>query len=172
MIRVFSRVAAFGFALMFTAFALPAAAAASTYELRPFDARSLNAIREARAGRPFVLAFWSIYCEPCREEMGQWRSIQRKYPDVPILLVSTDPPEERVTVARFLSQYNPGRVETWAFADDFAERVRFAVDRTWRGELPRTYLFDAGHRPEARSGRLDRRWIENWLARQSAIPRR
>ena len=66
----------------------------------------------------------------------------------------------------FLSRYDPGPVETWMFADEFAERVRYAVDRTWRGELPRTYLFDAAHRAEARSGKLDQRWLQGWLARQ------
>ncbi len=147
------------------------AGAASSHDLRPFTSTSLDSIREARAGKPFVLAFWSIYCEPCREEMAEWKSIKRKYPAVPILLVSTDAPADRPTVIKFLSRYDPGRVETWVFADEFAERVRYGVDRTWRGELPRTYLFDAQHRAEARSGRFDRRWIENWLARQKPAQR-
>jgi hypothetical protein len=56
-------------------------------------------------------------------------------------------------------------VQTWIFDDEFSERVRFAVDRTWRGELPRTYLYDAAHRAEARSGKLDERWLEGWLER-------
>ncbi|HZM48498.1 MAG TPA: TlpA disulfide reductase family protein [Burkholderiales bacterium] len=145
--------------------------AAPLHELRPFTASSLDAIREARAGKPFVLAFWSIHCEPCREEMAQWKSLQRKYPGLPIVLVSTDLPVERTRVTEFLSRYDPGRVETWIFADEFGERVRYAVDRTWRGELPRTYLYDAAHRPETRSGRFDKNWIESWFARQGAASR-
>jgi hypothetical protein len=67
---------------------------------------------------------------------------------------------------RFLAQYDPGPVEVWAFADEFSERVRFAVDRTWRGELPRAYFFDATGRSEGHSGFVDNRWVENWIARQ------
>jgi hypothetical protein len=135
--------------------------------LRPFDAASLDAIRSAHAGKPFVLALWSVYCEPCREEMALWKVIRRKYPHVPVVLVSTDAPAERALVEKFLARNNPGRVESWAFADDFSERVRFAIDRGWRGELPRTYFFDSSHQAIARSGALDRAWVEDWLSRQA-----
>lgn len=144
------------------------AGTASAAELRTFDANSLDAIRAAHAGKPFVLAFWSVNCEPCRAEMGLWKTLRGKYPGVPVVLVTTDPPEDRAAVAQFLARHSPGRVEQWAFADEFSERVRFAVDRSWRGELPRTYLFDASHRSLARSGIPDRRWIDDWFAQQTA----
>ena len=142
--------------------------AAEPRELRPFDRNSLAAIRDAHTGRPFVLAFWSIYCEPCRDEMAQWRSLKRRYPDVPVVLVATDPPAERARIVQFLARYDPGPVETWAFADEFGERVRYAVDPAWRGELPRTYLYDAGHRAVGRSGSFEPHWIDSWLTRQGA----
>jgi hypothetical protein len=47
--------------------------------------------------------------------------------------------------------------------------VRYAVDPAWRGELPRTYLFDRAHRAEARSGKVSAREISEWIAR--AAPR-
>ena len=37
--------------------------------IRGFDAKSLEAIRAEHAGKPFVLALWSVTCEPCRDEM-------------------------------------------------------------------------------------------------------
>ena len=155
-------------ALLLAAHASRVDAAAPVREMRPFDAKSPESIRKTHAGKPFVLAFWSIYCEPCREEMAEWKAIRQKYPALPIVLVSTDPPSERATVIEFLRRYDPGPVETWVFADEFSERVRYAVDRGWRGELPRTYFYDAAHRAEARSGRFDPRWTEHWLANQAA----
>jgi thiol-disulfide isomerase/thioredoxin len=136
-------------------------------EFRDFDAKSVVAIRAAHAGRPFILAFWSIYCEPCREEMSQWGPLQRRNPAVPILLVATDPPRDRALLAKLLSGFDLAGVQTWAYADEFEERVRFAVDRAWGGELPRTYLFDAEHHVEARSGPADPAWIESWLRKQT-----
>jgi len=146
-------------------------ALAAPVELRPFDAKSMDAIRAANAGKPFVLAFWSTTCEPCRREMALWRALRTRYPQVPIVLVAADSPGEQAPVAAFLLRYNPGPVEHWLFADDFVERVRYSVDRGWRGELPRTYFFDAAHAVEARSGLLDRRWAEQWFKR-NAPPRR
>ncbi len=70
-------------------------------------------------------------------------------------------------VEKFLARFSPGPVQTWAFADEFSERVRFGVDRSWRGELPRTYFFDASHRSLARSGLLDSAWVEDWFSRQA-----
>jgi thiol-disulfide isomerase/thioredoxin len=141
-------------------------------ELRAFDAKSMDAIRATHAGKRFVLVFWSLYCEPCREEMGQWSALQRKHPGVPFILVDTDLPQDRASVEKFLANHKLGKIETWVFADEFTERVRFSVDRKWRGELPRTYFFDAGHRFEAHSGLVSPQWIESWLVRQDTKGRR
>lgn len=136
--------------------------------LRPFDSGSMAAIRAAHAGKPFVLAFWSVHCEPCREEMAHWGAWSRGHPGVRFVLVTTDDAVDRELAASFLARQDLGRVEAWAFADPYVERLRWSVDPKWRGELPRAYFFDAGHRAEARSGRLDPRWVEAWLARQAA----
>jgi len=134
--------------------------------LRPFDAQSLAAIRAAEAGRPFVLAFWSTTCEPCRDDMKVLKAAQRRFPGVAVHLVCVDPPEEHAAVEAFLRRYDPGRATRWAFADPFSERVRYAVDPAWRGELPRTYLFDRAHRFEAVSGTLSESELLRWLERQ------
>jgi len=139
------------------------AAPALGFELRPFDAKSIERIRGKHAGKPFILAFWSITCEPCRDEMGEWKAIRAKYPKLPIVLVATDSPAEGKMVLSFLSRYNPGPVETWIFADSFSERVRYSVDPKWRGELPRHYFYDASHRVEGHSGRLDKARLADWL---------
>jgi thiol-disulfide isomerase/thioredoxin len=142
-----------------TSIAVPAVG----YELQPFDAKSMERVRAKHAGKPFILAFWSITCEPCRAEMSDWKAVGSAHPKVPIVLVSTDSPSDSKAVLSFLARYNPGRVETWIFADSFNERLRFSVDPKWRGELPRHYFFDASHRPEGHSGRLDRARLDQWL---------
>ena len=136
--------------------------------LGDFNARTLAEIKQARAGRPIVLALWSIHCEPCLRELPQWTSLQIKHPQVPIFLVATDPPKEWKKVQNLLARYKVSGVQTLAFADDFEERVRFSIDRAWRGELPRTYLFDASHGVQARSGLTSAEWLDGWLSTQSA----
>jgi thiol-disulfide isomerase/thioredoxin len=139
---------------------------ANAAELKPFDAKSPSAIDRAYAGRPYVLVLWSLYCEPCRHEMNLWGPLQQKYPGVRFVLVSTDAEGERATVSEFLRRYDLGGVETWMFADEFSERVRYAIDPAWRGELPRTYVYDAAHRRQAQSGVLDPKALDAWLAQQ------
>lgn len=155
-------------ARIFALVALLIAPAVFGGELRPFDAKSLAEIRQTHAGRPFVVAFWSIHCGPCKEEMSTLAALKRKFPGVSIVLVATDPPSAKPAVVRYLAGQKLGKVETWAFADEFAERVRFAVDRKWHGELPRTYFFDARHEPIAHSGAIDPAWAHSWLADATA----
>ncbi len=139
-------------------------------ELLPFDANSLASLRKTHAGRPFVLAFWSLHCEPCRDEMAEWNAVKRRHPSLPVILVSTDTPSDGRMIETFFAKYPPGAVQKWVFADAFTERVRYAVDKSWRGELPKSYFFDAAHKIEAKSGRVNRTWIEAWAARVSTKP--
>ena len=44
--------------------------------LNPFKKESLAGIVESRNGKPFVLAFWSVYCGICVREMEVWREIR------------------------------------------------------------------------------------------------
>lgn len=138
----------------------------------PFDATSVERIKRQHAGKPFVLAFWSITCEPCREEMHVWKAMRAKHPGVPIHLVAADPGTTPRELARFLAQHDPGTVTRWSFADAFVERVRHSVDPKWRGELPRTYFFDADHRPLAHSGVISAVDADAWFAKHAPLPRK
>jgi thiol-disulfide isomerase/thioredoxin len=146
--------------------------ASASHDPRAFNAASLEAIKHANAGRPFVLSLWSVHCEPCRREMAMWKALQKKYPAVRVVLVATDPPGEQARVKQFLERYDPGPVESWRYADDFEERIRFAIDPKWRGELPRTYFFDSQHHAEMRTGLPEAAWVDQWFARASQEARR
>jgi len=133
--------------------------------LQPFDAASLAAIKARYIGRPFILALWSVHCAPCLQDMATWRVLAKRFPDIPVVLVATDPPAEHPVVRRTLERFAPGAAEPWAFADAFDERNRHSIDPKWRGELPRTYLFDRSHRVEVATGRMDVGTAEAWCAR-------
>ncbi|MDD5330830.1 MAG: TlpA family protein disulfide reductase, partial [Sulfuricella sp.] len=55
------------------------------------------------------------------------------------------------------------RADAWVFADAVPERLYFEADGKWRGELPRTYLYDAAHRATAFSGKIDPAQLERWV---------
>lgn len=142
----------------------PAPAAAG---LRAFDSDSLQAIRASHSGQPFVLALWSVYCEPCRDELKTLQHFKAAYPQVVVVLVATDPPEDDAAIRAAMADFDLSDMETWAFADAFVERLRHTVDPRWRGELPRTYLYDEQHRFSAVSGRVDTAYLDEWVGRLS-----
>lgn len=137
------------------AFALPAPA----QELKPFTPESLAQITASRAGTPFVLAFWSLTCTHCQQELADFG--RRRTAN--LVLVSTDTLAESEAIHATLARHGLEKVEAWVFADEFAERLRYTVDRGWYGELPRSYFYAADGSRRAVTGRPDTALIERWL---------
>ena len=54
------------------------------------------------------------------------------------------------------------REERWMFEGGDADRLYFAVDRKWRGELPRAYFYDAAGKARVVAGQVDRHWLKEW----------
>ncbi len=133
-------------------------------ELKPFVRGSMEQIAAARQGKPFVLGFWSLTCSHCQEELALLGEFAQRHPGAQVVLVSTDTPEEGAAINAILQRHGLDSGESWVFADAFADRLRFEVDRQWRGELPRTYLYDAAHRPMAVSGKLDSARLARWAS--------
>jgi len=151
--------------------AFAGAAIGAAPEVRSFTAKSFAEIKQAHAGRAFIIALWSVTCEPCREEMMLVADLHKKYPKVPIILVAADPPSSRAAVLRFLGNYKLGRIQIWQFNDDSAERLRYSIDKSWTGELPRSYFLNAQHEVTAQSGVVDPQWLKNWVERETAAAR-
>jgi thiol-disulfide isomerase/thioredoxin len=139
-----------------------AGAAAQAAELKPFVAGSLQQIRAAHAGRPFVLVLWSLTCSHCREELAQLGALQRRHPQLHVVLISTDTPDDAAALTATLARHGLARAEAWVYADGYAERLRYEIDPRWGGELPRTYYFDHAHAVTARSGALAPAELERW----------
>ncbi len=136
---------------------------ATAAELRPFAGDSLAAIKEEFAGRAFILALWSTTCTHCVKELRLLGKLARNDPGLPLVVVATDTPATAPEIRAALKRYGLDRMDTWVFADEVSERLRYAIDPAWRGELPRSYLFDADHRRETHSGLLEEAKLREWL---------
>ena len=135
-------------------------------EPQPLDPAGVKALRAAHAGKPYVLSLWSVHCAPCTEEMAVLREMRAKHPGVEIVFVAADPPDEKEHIARYLARNDPGPAKLYRYADDFEERMRYAIDPRWHGELPRSYFVDASGAVETRTGVPDRAWVAEWFAKQ------
>lgn len=131
-------------------------------EVRPFGPGSLPQIQAERSGKPFILALWSAACTHCPSELKALGDLTRQHPGLDIVLVAADTPADIPQLERLAADYGLGRQAQWVFADAQPEKLRFAIDRRWYGELPRTYFFDAQHRREAGSGVMPVERLERW----------
>lgn len=153
-------------AMCFVALSFAPASAAAVQEIKPFVRGSYQQIVSARQGKPFIVNFWSLSCGYCKVELAIFKKLAKKYPKLDLVLVSTDMPEEEKQVAAALAKIALSKAEAWLFADSFADRLRFEVDKKWQGELPRTYFFNANGEANAVSGKFEQKEVEQWIKEQ------
>ncbi|MEZ5565690.1 MAG: TlpA family protein disulfide reductase [Gammaproteobacteria bacterium] len=134
---------------------------------RSLQSGSFAELVSARSNQPFLLILWSITCGPCRDEFTLLREVRASYPQLPLVLISTDDINDRDVAATALGNFGMTGEESWIFADD-AQRLRYEIDPAWYGELPRAYFYDADHQRKGVSGKLSREQIETWLANTTA----
>ena len=130
---------------------------------QPFVRGSMQHIVQAHQGTPFILSVWSLSCSPCRDELALLGRLVQRHPKLRLVLVSTDTLDERGEIAFVLKANRLQRVESWVFAESYAERLRYEIDREWYGELPRSYFYDAKGRTQALSGKLAENELEQWM---------
>lgn len=140
-----------------------ALSSATAGDLQPFTVGSLAIIKTHYAGRPFMLTLWSLTCPHCAKELQTLGKLARTDKNLPLVIVSTDTQDDEQDIQAALKRFGLDHLNTWVFADTIPERVRRSIDPAWRGELPRSYLFDAAHRGEAHSGMLDPVRLGKWF---------
>ena len=93
-------------------------------------------------GRVLAVNFWATWCEPCREEMPDLISAERKLSGrgVDVVLVSADFAKAMPAVERFLRAF---RVPFPCFLEESEDPQTFidTVDPKWGGELPHTVVY-------------------------------
>jgi thiol-disulfide isomerase/thioredoxin len=132
-------------------------------ELKPFGAGSMAQIRAEQTGKPHLIALWSLTCPPCHEELTLLGKFRRTYPELRLVLIATDAPQDTPALNEILHRHGLEHADNWVFADEFVERLRYEIDPAWHGELPRSYLSD-GKTVDAVSGKLSREQLERWRA--------
>lgn len=142
---------------------LLAAPALAEDNFKPFTADSFAEIKQRFAGEQFLVGLWSVDCPPCLVELDMMGELLADNPDLPFVLISTDPIAEREFAHDFLLDFDLADRESWMFADSFTERLRFSIDPSWYGELPRSYFFDAGHNMQSHSGIMTQEMLEEWF---------
>lgn len=128
--------------------------AAFADSIQPLGTGTFAELKAGFEGKPFVVSLWSVDCLPCRVELELLGELKKEDPEFPLLLISTDAIEKREEAVYILEEYGLESIPSWMFADAFIERLRFSIDPSWHGELPRSYFYAADHSFQAHSGIL------------------
>ncbi len=132
---------------------------------RAFVATSLAEVADANKGRPVIVHCWGLTCGPCLAELSAWGGFPRTHPDIRMVLVNWDRRGgDAARTAKTLDEAGLGGVPRFALGDGFEEKLRFAVDRDWMGELPYTRLVQRDGTVSTFSGAADFKALDGWLA--------
>lgn len=130
----------------------------------PFERGSWEKIAASLAGKPFVVHFWGLTCAPCLVELPEWGKLLAARADMRLVLIAADPaPQRPEQVEATLNRAGLMRAENWSFADRFHERLRYEIDPTWAGELPRTMLIAGDGTRTVLPGVADLKQVRAWL---------
>lgn len=149
------------------AFAFISMAAGAASAIQPFEPGGMERILESQKGKPFVVIVWSLDCEFCQASLDTLARERQKRKELNIVTISTDPladPTLEPLMQERLTALGMGR-NAWAYGSLPPERLRYAIDRSWHGEKPRSYWFNARGEKTAYSGVITPAIIEKLFAR-------
>jgi thiol-disulfide isomerase/thioredoxin len=136
----------------------------------PFERGSWARLRAAHAGQPTIVHFWGLTCGPCLAELPKWGKLLAERKDMRLVLLAADPlPQPPDELTATLDRDGLGSAESWAFTDRFYEHLRYEIDPTWAGELPRTEMISADGKVTVLPGVADLSKVRAWLDEQARV---
>ncbi len=115
--------------------------------------------------QPTVVALWSSDCIHCKKNLRLFSAMAKKDRHLRIVSIATETESPELTG---LLDALPLPGKRYAYGDTAPEALAYALDPTWRGELPRTLIFDGKGGKTAVSGALDQAAVRQALLAASA----
>ena len=129
-----------------------------------FTIEKLQSIKKHNLGQQWLLVLWSLDCPPCFKELALIAKLDQQHKDIKVVFINTDDNDElneqRNEVIR---QFKLTAFPNWHFAQDQADKLRFQIDPSWYGELPRSYFVNQQGQLYGKSGLLAEQQVISWL---------
>lgn len=130
--------------------------------LSAFDKSSFEAIQQTHQGQDFLFVLWSLDCPPCFKELELLEQYSKAGNLPKLILVSTNGRHDSVEITKILEQFSINTADHWYF-DGIDEQLRYSIDPSWYGELPRSYFFKQNGTREVHRGLLTEETLKLWL---------
>ena len=149
---------AFIFIMLMSAFSF----AGGISQVKLFKADSYQKILDDKNNQSFLLVLWSLDCSPCMSELNMLGQISKQHPDINLVFISTDEVSARDETMQLMKKYGLHDFQQWVFSTDSTQTLRYNIDPSWYGELPRSYFHAADGKRHAVTGRLKKDQIDVW----------
>ncbi|MGJ5205285.1 TlpA family protein disulfide reductase [Bradyrhizobium sp. HKCCYLR20261] len=147
--------------------ALTASSTAAPPSLKPFERGSWREVLRSHAGRPTLIHFWGVTCGPCKIELPQLGKFMADHPEIDVVTVSADlVPNLDAATQAMLDKAGLAAAENFIFNDGYAERLRFEIDPSWQGEIPRTILVSRDGAMSTIEGSAEISDLDKWWSEQ------
>jgi thiol-disulfide isomerase/thioredoxin len=155
------------------ALALMISSIAAPSPLKPFERGSWRDVLRAHAGRPTLVHFWGVTCGPCKLELPLLGQFMKEHPGIDVVTISADlAPNLPAATQSMLDKAGLSSAENFVFNDGYAERLRFEIDPSWQGDIPRTMLIGRDGAIATIEGTAEIADLGKWSAEQLAPGRR
>ena len=110
--------------------------------IEKIDKSRLAKLIKERKGKPLFLNLWATWCVPCREEFPSIVKLADEYKNVDFAGISVDFPDE--VDSKIIPFLKSNKVDFTCFVNAFEgdEALINALDKSWNGALPATFIFD------------------------------
>jgi thiol-disulfide isomerase/thioredoxin len=108
------------------------------------DTDGLKELITRERQQPLLVNFWATFCDPCRDEFPDLVKIDKDFRPRSLEFVTVsldDMTDIKTSVPKFLQSMNATMPAYLLNASDPEPAINL-VDRTWRGDLPATYLYN------------------------------
>ena len=133
------------------------------YEFMPFETNTRNVIEKKYLNQPLIISFWSIDCPYCIDDLKKLGKALSKNKNVKLITVCVDGKESAKKAERILNLAHLPEHERYQYAEVDEDKLRYSIDPTWYGELPRTYFYDTAHQVTPLSGKISNSFLDAWL---------
>lgn len=133
-------------------------------ESTPFSTKQFTAIEQQNLGKQWLLLLWSLDCPPCFKELAVIAKLKKMRKDLPVVVINTDD-DDSMQQERdaLIAKYDLQGLTNLHFVDGKAGKNRMAIDKSWYGELPRSYFYQADGKRLGRSGLVAVDKLKMWL---------
>jgi thiol-disulfide isomerase/thioredoxin len=124
----------------------------------PLNTDELKGLLTKEKTKPLLVNFWATWCDPCRDEFPDLVKIDSEYRPKSLDFVTVSLDEDtliKTEVPRFLAEMK-ATMPAYLLTDKDPEPAINAVDPTWQGDLPATFLYnEKGEVVFKHKGRVD-----------------